>query len=41
VESTLHLPHPVSSVELLEVACHEDDQDLAHLKAIKDAAAKK
>jgi hypothetical protein len=24
--------------ELLEVACHEDDQDLQHLKAIKDAA---
>lgn len=25
--------------ELLEVACKEDDQDLPHLKAIKDAAA--
>jgi hypothetical protein len=24
--------------ELMEVACHEDDQDLAHLKTIKDAA---
>jgi len=24
--------------ELLEVACHEDDQDLPRLKAIKDAA---
>ena len=27
------------SEELLEVACHEDNQDLAHLKAVKDAAA--
>ena len=24
--------------ELLEVACHEDDQDLPRLKAIRDAA---
>src|SRR5215510_4646238 len=27
--------------ELLEVACHEDDQDLQHLKEIRDAARKK
>ena len=27
--------------ELLEIACHEDDQDLAHLKQIKDRAAGK
>ncbi len=27
--------------ELLEAACHEEDQDLPHLKALKDAAAKK
>ena len=27
-----------SSSELLEVACKEDDQDLPHLKALKDAA---
>jgi hypothetical protein len=25
--------------ELLEVACHEDNQDLQHLKDVKDAAA--
>jgi hypothetical protein len=24
--------------ELLEVACREDDEDLAHLKEIRDAA---
>jgi len=27
--------------ELLEAACHEEDRDLPHLKALKDAAAKK
>jgi hypothetical protein len=27
--------------ELLEVACHEDNQDLAHLKDIRDAARAK
>ena len=27
--------------ELGEAACHEEDHDLPHLKAIKDAAAKK
>ena len=27
--------------ELIEAACHEEDQDLPHLKALKDAAAKK
>jgi len=27
--------------ELLEVACHEDDQDLQHLKDLRDAARKK
>jgi hypothetical protein len=27
--------------DLIEAACHEEDQDLPHLKALKDAAAKK
>jgi hypothetical protein len=27
--------------ELIESPCHEDDHDLPHLKALKDAAAKK
>jgi hypothetical protein len=27
--------------ELMEAACHEEDRDLPHLKALKDAAAKK
>jgi hypothetical protein len=35
---TIALPLNRQKDELLEVACHEDDQDLAHLKAIKDAA---
>jgi hypothetical protein len=38
---TLAFPIKRQKSELLEVACHEDDQDLAHLKAIKEAAAKK
>ena len=36
---TIAFPMKRQSGELLEVACHEDDQDLAHLKTIKDAAA--
>ena len=27
--------------ELLEVACHEDNEDLGHLKEIRDAARQK
>ena len=38
---TLAFPIKRQKGELLEVACLEDDQDLAHLKAIKDAAARK
>ena len=38
---TLSFPIKRQKGELLEVACLEDDQDLVHLKAIKDAAAKK
>jgi hypothetical protein len=37
---TLAYPLKKQSDELLEDACHEDDQDLMHLKAIKDAAAR-
>jgi hypothetical protein len=35
---TIAFPIKRQSFELLEVACHEDDQDLPRLKAIKDAA---
>ena len=35
---TIAFPMQRQKDELLEIACHEDDQDLAHLKAIKDAA---
>ena len=35
---TIALPIKRQNGELLEVACHEDDQDLPRLKAIKDAA---
>jgi hypothetical protein len=38
---TLSFPIKRQKGELLEVACLEDDQDLLHLKAIKDAATKK
>ncbi len=36
---TIAFPLHAEKGGLLEVACHEDDQDLAHLKQIKDAAA--
>jgi hypothetical protein len=29
------------TAEMFEFACHEEDRDLPHLKAIKDAAAGK
>jgi hypothetical protein len=35
---TIAFPIKRQTFELLEVACHEDDQDLPRLKAIKDAA---
>ena len=35
---TIAFPLNRQKGELLEVACHEDDQDLPHLKAIRDAA---
>jgi hypothetical protein len=35
---TIVFPIKRQNDELLEVACHEDDQDLAHLKTIRDAA---
>jgi hypothetical protein len=35
---TIAFPMKRAALELLEVACKEDDQDLEHLKAIKDAA---
>ncbi|MDP8990540.1 MAG: hypothetical protein M3N41_10745 [Acidobacteriota bacterium] len=38
---TIAFPLKTEKGGLLEVACHEDDQDLAHLKFIKDAAAAK
>lgn len=38
---TIAFPIKPTATELLEVACHEDNLDLAHLKAIKDEAAAK
>jgi hypothetical protein len=35
---TIMVPLKRQTGELLEVACHEDDQDLPHLKDIRDAA---
>ncbi|MES1255255.1 MAG: hypothetical protein ABUS56_06605, partial [Acidobacteriota bacterium] len=35
---TIAFPLKATRSELLEVACKEDDQDLVHLKALKDAA---
>jgi hypothetical protein len=35
---TISFPLRKRTDELLEVACHEEDQDLAHLKILKDAA---
>jgi hypothetical protein len=37
---TIRFPLRRQSGELLEVACHEDDVDLEHLKMIKDAATR-
>ena len=38
---TLAFPIQREHFELLEAACHEEDHDLPHLKALKEAAAKK
>ncbi|MGB6942144.1 MAG: hypothetical protein WBE37_07110 [Bryobacteraceae bacterium] len=38
---TITFPIKREKFELLEAACHEEDRDLPHLKAIKDAAAAK
>ena len=35
---TIMMPLRRQNGELLEVACHEDNQDLKHLKDIRDAA---
>ena len=38
---TIAFPIRREKFELLEAACHEEDHDLPHLKALKDAAAAK
>jgi hypothetical protein len=38
---TISLPLNREKFELTEAACHEEDHDLPHLKALKDAAARK
>ena len=38
---TIALPLKHEKFELTEAACHEEDHDLPHLKAIRDAAGKK
>jgi hypothetical protein len=38
---TLAFPMQREKFELREAACHEEDRDLPHMKAIKDAAAAK
>jgi hypothetical protein len=38
---TISLPLKREAFELTEAACHEEDRDLPHLKALKDAAGKK
>jgi hypothetical protein len=38
---TIAFPVKREKFELIEAACHEEDHDLPHLKAIKDAAAAK
>jgi hypothetical protein len=38
---TIAFPMKHEKFELREAACHEEDRDLPHLKAIKDAAAGK
>jgi hypothetical protein len=38
---TIALPVTRKKAEMFEYACHEEDRDLPHLRALKDAAAKK
>ena len=38
---TIEVPLNRQEDELLEVACHEDNQDLQHLKEVRDAARAK
>jgi hypothetical protein len=38
---TMSFPMKHEKFELIEAACHEEDHDLPHLKALKDAAAAK
>ena len=38
---TISFPMQREKFELIEAACHEEDHDLPHLKALKDAAAQK
>ncbi len=38
---TIAFPMSREKFELLEAACHEEDHDLPHLKALKEAAARK
>jgi hypothetical protein len=38
---TISFPIDREKFELIEAACHEEDHDLPHLKALKEAAAKK
>jgi hypothetical protein len=38
---TIMMPLKRQATELLEVACHEDNQDLKHLKDIRDEARAK
>jgi len=38
---TIEVPLNRQADELLEVACHEDNQDLPHLKEVRDAARKR
>ncbi|HEX5111139.1 MAG TPA: hypothetical protein VFV95_21955 [Vicinamibacterales bacterium] len=38
---TIEVPLNRQTDELLEVACHEDNQDLQHLKEVRDAARKR
>ena len=38
---TIAFPFKREKFELIEGACHEEDRDLPHLKALKDAAAAK
>jgi hypothetical protein len=38
---TVSFPMDREKFELTEAACHEEDHDLPHLKALKDAAAAK